>query len=47
MQGKFIDPAMPAGFVPFGIVALNSQLYVTYAMRDAAMHDEVTHPIRG
>jgi uncharacterized protein (TIGR03118 family) len=42
MQGKFIDPAMPAGFVPFGIVALNSQLYVTYAMRDAAMHDEVT-----
>jgi uncharacterized protein (TIGR03118 family) len=42
MQGKFIDPAMPSGFVPFGIVALNSQLYVTYAMRDGAMHDEVT-----
>jgi uncharacterized protein (TIGR03118 family) len=41
MQGKFIDPAMPAGFVPFGIVTLNSQLYVTYAMRDTAMHDEV------
>jgi uncharacterized protein (TIGR03118 family) len=40
MQGKFIDPTMPAGFVPFGIAALNSQLYVTYAMRDAAMHDE-------
>ena len=36
MQGKFMDPTMPAGFVPFGIVALNSQLYVTYAMRDAA-----------
>jgi uncharacterized protein (TIGR03118 family) len=41
MQGKFIDPAMPAGFVPFGIVTINSQLYVTYAMRDTAMHDEV------
>jgi uncharacterized protein (TIGR03118 family) len=42
MQGKFIDPAIPAGFVPFGITALNGQLYVTFAMQDAAMHDEVT-----
>jgi uncharacterized protein (TIGR03118 family) len=42
MQGKFIDPTMPAGFVPFGIAALNNQLYVTYAMQDAAMHDETT-----
>jgi uncharacterized protein (TIGR03118 family) len=41
MQGKFVDPTMPAGFVPFGIAALKSQLYITYAMRDAAMHDEV------
>jgi uncharacterized protein (TIGR03118 family) len=40
MQGKFIDPTMPAGFVPFGIAALNSQLYVSYAMQDAAKHDE-------
>jgi uncharacterized protein (TIGR03118 family) len=42
MQGKFMDPTMAAGFVPFGIVALNNQLYVTYAMQDAAMHDEST-----
>ena len=42
MQGKFKDPTMPAGFAPFGIVALNSQLYVTYAMQDAAKHDEAT-----
>jgi uncharacterized protein (TIGR03118 family) len=42
MQGKFVDPTMPAGFVPFGIVALNGQLYVTYAMQDAAKHDETT-----
>jgi uncharacterized protein (TIGR03118 family) len=41
MQGKFVDPTMPAAFVPFGIAALNSQMYVTYAMRDAAMHDEI------
>ncbi len=42
LQGKFVDPNMPAGFVPFGITAISNQLYVTYAMRDAAMHDEVT-----
>jgi uncharacterized protein (TIGR03118 family) len=42
MQGKFIDPTMPAGFVPFGIVALNGQLYVSYTKQDAAKHDETT-----
>jgi uncharacterized protein (TIGR03118 family) len=42
MQGKFVDPNMPAGFVPFGIAAANNQLYVTFAMPDQAMHDEVT-----
>jgi uncharacterized protein (TIGR03118 family) len=42
MQGKFIDPTIPSGFVPFGIVALNNQLYVTYAMQDGAKHDEIT-----
>jgi uncharacterized protein (TIGR03118 family) len=40
MQGKFIDPTMPTGFVPFGIAALSGRLYVTYAKQDAAMHDE-------
>jgi uncharacterized protein (TIGR03118 family) len=42
MQGKFGDSDMPAGFVPFGIAALNGQLYVTYAKQDAAKHDETT-----
>jgi len=42
MQGKFSDPGMPAGFVPFGISSVNGQLYVTYAMQDSAKHDEVT-----
>ena len=42
MQGKFVDSMLPAGFVPFGIAALNGQLYVTYAMQDSAKHDEVT-----
>jgi uncharacterized protein (TIGR03118 family) len=42
MQGKFIDPTIPKGFVPFGIAALNDHLYVSYAMRDAALHDETS-----
>jgi uncharacterized protein (TIGR03118 family) len=42
MQGKFVDPTIPAAYVPFGITALKNQLYVTYAMRDPALHDEVT-----
>jgi uncharacterized protein (TIGR03118 family) len=40
MQGKFVDPSLPAGYVPFGITALGGQLYVTYAAQDAAKHDE-------
>jgi uncharacterized protein (TIGR03118 family) len=42
MQGKFMDPNIPAGFVPFGIAALNGNLYVSFAKQDAAMHDETT-----
>src|SRR5271170_1210069 len=42
MQGKFVDPNIPAGFVPFGIAALNGNLYVTFAKQDSAMHDETT-----
>jgi uncharacterized protein (TIGR03118 family) len=40
MQGKFIDPSIPAGFVPFGITAVGTQLYVTFAMQNAAMVGE-------
>ncbi len=42
MQGKFIDPSIPTGFVPFGIAALNDQLYVTFAKQDTEKHDEIT-----
>src|ERR1700683_2389645 len=42
MQGKFVDPNLPSGFVPFGITALTGQLYVTFAKQDSAMHDENT-----
>jgi uncharacterized protein (TIGR03118 family) len=40
MQGKFIDPTLPAGFAPFGIAAVAGQLYVTYAMQNAALVGE-------
>lgn len=42
MQGKFVDPSLPAGYAPFGIAALNNQLFVTYAKQDAQRHDETT-----
>jgi uncharacterized protein (TIGR03118 family) len=42
MQGKFVDPNIPAGFSPFGIQALNGNLYVTFAKQDSAKHDETT-----
>jgi uncharacterized protein (TIGR03118 family) len=41
MQGKFVDPTLPGGFVPFGIAAVNGQLFVTYTMQDTAKHDEI------
>jgi uncharacterized protein (TIGR03118 family) len=40
--GKFADPAIPAGFAPFGITLLDGELFVTYAMQNAAADDEVT-----
>jgi uncharacterized protein (TIGR03118 family) len=41
MPGAFTDPAIPAGFAPFGIQAIGSNLFVTYAMQDGARHDDV------
>lgn len=39
MPGGFTDPAIPAGFAPFGIQLIGSNLFVTYAKQDAARHD--------
>jgi uncharacterized protein (TIGR03118 family) len=41
LSGNFTDPALPAGFAPFGIQAFGNKLYVTYAMQDADRHDDV------
>ncbi len=45
--GKFTDPAIPAGFAPFNIQNINGNLYVTYALQDAAKHDDVAGPGNG
>jgi uncharacterized protein (TIGR03118 family) len=37
----FHDPSIPAGFAPFGIQNINGNLYVTYALQNADMHDDV------
>jgi uncharacterized protein (TIGR03118 family) len=39
--GAFADPKIPAGFAPFGIQAINGNIYVTYAKQDADRHDDV------
>jgi uncharacterized protein (TIGR03118 family) len=40
--GAFADSAIPAGFAPFGIQAINGNVYVTYAKQDADQEDDVS-----
>ena len=39
LAGSFTDPNLPTGFAPHGIHVINNQVYVAYAMQDAAKHD--------
>ena len=39
--GAFADATLPAGFAPFGIATVTGNLFVTYALQDAAKHDDV------
>jgi len=39
LSGLFTDPKLPAGYAPHGIHVINNQIYVAYAMQDAAKHD--------
>jgi uncharacterized protein (TIGR03118 family) len=41
MPGAFTDPKLPKGYAPFGIRNINGTIYVTYALQDAAKHDDV------
>ncbi len=39
--GSFSDPTAPAGYAPFNIQNLGGKFYVTFALQDAAKHDDV------
>src|SRR6201981_3298725 len=39
LSGSFTDPKLPTGFAPHGIHVIGNQIYVAYAMQDAAKHD--------
>jgi uncharacterized protein (TIGR03118 family) len=41
LPGSFTDPNLPAGYAPFGIQVIARQVFVTYALQDAAKHDPV------
>ena len=41
LAGSFTDPNLPAGYAPFGIQIIGKQVFVTYAVQDAAKHDPV------
>jgi uncharacterized protein (TIGR03118 family) len=36
LTGSFTDPTLPAGYAPFGIQPIGSQVFVTYALQNAA-----------
>jgi uncharacterized protein (TIGR03118 family) len=39
--GAFSDPNLPDGYAPFNVQVLNDKVYVSYALQDAAKHDDV------
>jgi uncharacterized protein (TIGR03118 family) len=47
LSGSFRDRKIPAGYAPFGIALVDGNLFVTYALQDAAKHDDQKGPGRG
>ncbi len=41
VPGAFTDHNLPAGYAPFGIQTIGSSVFVTYALQNAAAHDDV------
>ncbi|CAL8474968.1 TIGR03118 family protein [Caballeronia sp. S22] len=41
VPGGFTDTQLPAGFAPFGIQAIGSKIFVTYAKQDSDAEDDV------
>jgi uncharacterized protein (TIGR03118 family) len=40
LTGRFTDPNLPANYAPFNVQVLGNRIYVTYALQDAAKHDD-------
>jgi uncharacterized protein (TIGR03118 family) len=47
LSGSFSDPRIPPGYAPFGIALIDGNLFVTYALQNAAKHDDQKGPGRG
>jgi uncharacterized protein (TIGR03118 family) len=47
LAGTFTDSLLPAGYAPFNVQNIDGFLYVTYALQDAAKHDDVAGPGNG
>jgi len=47
LLGAFTDPSLAAGYAPFNVQTLNGHLFVTFALQDAAKHDDVSGPGNG
>ena len=41
LPGNFVDKELPGGYAPFNAEDIGGKLYVTYAVQDAAKHDDV------
>jgi len=46
-DGGFADPAIPAGYAPFGVQNIDGDLFVTFAKQNAEKHDDVAGPGNG
>ncbi|HEX4742577.1 MAG TPA: TIGR03118 family protein [Caulobacteraceae bacterium] len=47
LVGAFTDPGVAPGYAPFNVQNLGGDLYVTFALQDAAKHDDVAGPGHG
>jgi uncharacterized protein (TIGR03118 family) len=47
LAGTFTDPTVKPGYAPFNVQDLGGTLYVTFALQNAAKHDDVAGPGHG
>jgi uncharacterized protein (TIGR03118 family) len=47
VAGSFTDPAMPLGYAPFGVQAIDGLIYVSYASQDAQARNAVAGTGKG